>query len=172
MFAIGDYVIYGDTGVCRISNITKLDLACADKDILYYVLNPLYDKGVIFAPKDNGALRMRHIIAKEEAERLIDMIPAIQAEAYHNSALRELSDHYRNIIKTSDCAELIEMTMSIYAKKIQREEGNAKLGLIDQKFMKQAESFLFGELAIALDIPREDVREYIESKVQNFNSPR
>jgi CarD family transcriptional regulator len=172
MFAIGDYVIYRDTGVCKISDITKLELSCADKTILYYVLDPVYEKGAIFAPKDSSESRMRHIITKKEAERLIDLIPAIQAKAYHNTALRELADHYRDILKTSDCAELIEMTMSIYAKKLQREEDNAKLGMVDQRYMKQAESFLFGELAVALNIPRESVQEYIEARVQGRNMVR
>lgn len=36
---------------------------------------------------------------------------------------------------------------------------------IDQRYMKRAEDFLYGELAVALDIPYESVNAYIEDSV-------
>jgi CarD family transcriptional regulator len=41
-----------------------------------------------------------------------------------------------------------------------------KLGAIDERFKKKAEELLFGEFAVVLDIPKEDVRSYISNKVQ------
>lgn len=42
---------------------------------------------------------------------------------------------------------------------------NRHLGQIDKKFMKRAEDLLYGELAAALDIPREDILNYIEERL-------
>lgn len=43
---------------------------------------------------------------------------------------------------------------------------NRHLGQIDKKFMKRAEDLLYGELAAALDIPREDVLNYIQERLE------
>ena len=56
--------------------------------------------------------------------------------------------------------------MSIYAKKQDLEAHKRKVGALDQRFMKRAEDLLFGELAAALDIPREEVPGYIARRVE------
>ncbi|MGN0709116.1 MAG: CarD family transcriptional regulator, partial [Anaerovoracaceae bacterium] len=75
MFSIGDLIVYGGTGVCRVENITKPNFNEFDRDELYYVLQPLYQTGTIYAPVDNDKVFMRKVITKERANELIDMIP-------------------------------------------------------------------------------------------------
>ena len=41
-----------------------------------------------------------------------------------------------------------------------------KFGTVDERFMKRAEELLFGELAAALGIPREEVPRYIEARLE------
>lgn len=167
MFAIGDLIVYGNTGVCEVTDIVTLDSKVIDNKQPYYVLKPLSHESVIYSPVNNTKVMMRPIISKEEAERLIDMIPSIHAEAYHNRTSRDLWEHYESIMKNFSCADLIELTMSIYAKKIESEQQNRKFGSIDQRFMKQAEDLLFDELGAALNIPKEEVPQYIASKVDH-----
>jgi CarD family transcriptional regulator len=104
---------------------------------------------------------MRPIISKDEAERLIQSIPGIRAQAYYNRTLHELTEHYEASLKTHNCTDLIELCMSIYAKKTQLEEQKRKFGSIDERYMKRAEELLFGELAAALCIPKEQMPGYI-----------
>ena len=40
MFEIGEFIVYGHKGICKVEDITYLDMSGADKDRLYYVLNP------------------------------------------------------------------------------------------------------------------------------------
>lgn len=165
VFNIGDLIFYGSTGVCRVKDITPRDFSGADENRLFYTLIPLYQDCVISVPVNTTKIFMRPIISKEEAERLIDTIPTIRAKAYHSRVLRELADHYEASLKTHDCAELIELTMSIYAKKQYAEQQNRKFGAIDERFMKRAEELLFGELAAALGIPKESVPDYIVGRI-------
>lgn len=165
MFKVGDLIHYGSTGVCRVSDITTRDFAGLDKDQLFYILAPLYQDCTISVPVSNTKIFMRPIISKEEAERLIDLVPTIQAEAYHSKVVRELVDHYEETLNTHDCAELIELTMSIYAKKEHAEQQNRKLGAVDERYMKQAEELLFGELGAALGIPKDSVPDYIAERI-------
>ena len=170
MFDIGQLIVYGNTGVCRIKEIKTMDLSEDEKDRLYYELEPLFQDCTILTPADNPKVFMRPILSKSEAERLIDTIPSIEAVAYHSRALREVTEHYESCINTHNCGDLIEMTMSIYAKKQYLEHHNRKFGAVDEHFMKRAEGLLFGELSAALDIPRDDVPKYIKRRVSALSA--
>jgi CarD family transcriptional regulator len=157
--------MYGRTGICKVQGITTLDSPNVDHTLSYYVLEPLYQDGMIYTPINKIQAPIRPVISREEAEKLIDMIPLIRAEAYHNRNLSELTRHYESILNTNNCADLIELTLSIYAKKKYCEEEKRKFGVVDSKYMKRAEDLLFGELAHALDISKEDIPAYIAARV-------
>ncbi len=167
MFAIGDMIIYGGMGVCRVEAIESRKLPKSSEEQSFYVLQPLYQTCSVSTPVDNGKVFMRPVISKEEAERLIETIPGVHAEVYNSKVLRQISEHYESILKHYDCAELIELTMSIYAKKRICEEQKRKLGALDERYMKRAEDMLFGELAVALGIDRQEVQRYIREKIES-----
>ncbi|MDR0862190.1 MAG: CarD family transcriptional regulator [Oscillospiraceae bacterium] len=159
MYKIGDLIFYGRTGVCHVSDLVTQ----ADKEL--YILEPLYCNYTISTPVDTKTY-MRPIIAKEEAERLIDTIPTVKAEPYHSRVIRELTGHYDESLKTNNCADLIALTMSIYEKKQDAELQKRKLGAIDEKYMKRSEELLFVELAAALGIDKDDVPKYIAERLE------
>jgi len=165
MYQVGDLVIYGKTGVCKVIEVTTQEM---EKQRLYYTLMPLYQSCTIFAPVNSTKVFMRPIVSKDEAERLVDMIPSIRAEAYHNQSVNQLAGHYEASLNTHDCAELITLTMSIHAKKKLMEQQKRKFGAVDERFMKCAEELLFGELAAALCISKDEVPEYIAKRVSGI----
>lgn len=165
MYQVGDLIFYGGTGVCRVTGAKTLDLLGTGAPQPYYILNPLYQECTISAPANSDKVFIRSVLTRQEAEDLIDSIPTIQAEAYHNRMLHQLEQHYEASFKSHACADLVEMTMSIYAKKQILKEQKRKFGMVDERFLKRAEDLLFGELAVALDIPKGDVPSYIQSRV-------
>lgn len=166
MFQPGDLVVYGTTGVCRVEAITRPNLTGADRDRQYYLLKPLYQDGVIYAPLEHAKVPIRPVISREEAEGLIDLIPTIQAEACRAPTLQALAQHYQTVVRSHDCRCLLELMMSIYVKRQQVEAQNRRLGMVDERYMKQAERLLYGELAIALGLPFEEVQPYIARRVE------
>ena len=58
--------------------------------------------------------------------------------------------------------------MSIHAKKESMQRQKRRFGSVDERFLKQGEDLLFGELAAALDIPREEVPGYIAARVESL----
>lgn len=168
LYKVNDLIIYGNTGVCKIKDITTGEKIGNDKDQLYYVLQPLNDSCVIYTPVDTTVF-MRSVISAEEAERLIDRIPTIHAQAVYNKRIHELTQYYESAIKEYSCADLIELAMSIYAKKQTAEQQKRRLGQVDEKFMKQAEELLYSEFSLALGIPKDKVQQYIESRVHDIN---
>lgn len=165
MFQPGDMVVYGTTGVCRVEEITRPNLTGVDRNKAYYLLKPLYQDGVIYTPVENGKVSIRPVISREEAEALIDLIPSIQAEVCHAPTLQALAQHYQTAVRSHDCKDLVELMMSIYTKRCQAEAQKRRLGMVDERYMKQAERLLYGELSVALRIPFDEVQPYIARRV-------
>lgn len=165
MYKVGDLLLYGSTGVCRVEELKEQVFPTTGEKRLYYVLKPLYEDCTISTPVDSDRVFIRPIISREEAEQVIARIPQIHAQAYHSRVTRELSEHYDAILKSHDCDSLVELTMSIYIKKQELLQQKRKFGSVDERFLKRAEELLFGELAAALDIPRDQVQKYIEERV-------
>ena len=161
MFQPGELLVYGTTGVCRVEEITTPDLTRSERGRRYYLLKPLYQDGVIYVPVDSGKVPIRSVISREEAEALIDLIPSVRAEACHAPTLQALTQHYQSAVRSHDCRKLLELVMSIYLKRCQAEAQKRRLGMVDERYMKQAERLLYGELSAALDIPYEEVQPYI-----------
>lgn len=166
MFEKNQLVVYGGTGVCRVRDITTPNISIAQRGQLYYVLEPLYQAGTIYTPVDSDKVSMREVISKEEAEHLIDLIPGMRAQAFTSSSVQQLAEHYGQSLQAHDCESLIELVMSIYAKKRSAESQKRRFGQVDASFMKRAEDLLYGEFSVALGIPKDTVGDYIAARVE------
>lgn len=164
MYSIGDLIVYGGEGVCRVEDIGVPATGAASSGRVYYTLAPLYRTGKVFAPVD-GKVFMRPVISRDEAMTVIMQIPHTEGEACTERNLRFLTEHYQERLSRHDCLETVRLIKSIYRKRCLAEEKGKKLGQIDERFMKRAEDMLYGELAVALDIPRSGVVEFITQTI-------
>jgi CarD family transcriptional regulator len=165
MYQIGDLIIYGNMGVCRVMDVAVPSFCKGGEKKSYYLLEPLGQQGEIYIPVDSKVF-MRPVIHREEANRLIDLIPSMQAQAFHSTAMQELTQHYSAALNTHDCQDLIQLIMSIYAKKKYRQQRNQKFGTVDENYMKRAEELLNTEFSVALGIPPSEVPAYIAARVK------
>jgi CarD family transcriptional regulator len=165
VFETGEYVVYGNLGVCKVQDLVTRRFEGLEAEHLYYVLEPVYQGGVLYVPADNPKIYMRRVISADEANRLIDALPAVQGEEFHSRSAQELSAHYAQALQTHKCEDLVELTKSIYHKKEKMARQGKKFGRVDEHYMRQAEDTLFGELAVALGIPREGVQGYINQRL-------
>lgn len=159
MFRANDYVVYGRMGVCRVSGIEQHD----GKN--FYALEAMQQRCRVLAPVD-GKVPIRAIITKEDADAMIDHIPTLTVTPASGTNTRELTELYRSAILSNDCQKLLELTMSIYEKRKNASAVNKKLSGTDERFWREGEALLFGELSYALGIPAEDVKGYISSRVK------
>ncbi len=164
MYQIGDRIIYGSNGVCTVDEIKMIEVPHSDEMKAYYVIKPMYQDCQISVPVDTKVF-MRPIISGQEAIVLIDRIPEMQAEPYYNSALRQLQEYYEAKLKSHSCADLIELALSLHKKKRNLLEQKKKFGAIDERYLKRTEDLLFGELSVALEIPKTEVRQYIKNRL-------
>ncbi len=166
MYQTGDLILYGGTGVCRVTEIVAKKAGRTEPERLYYVLEPLYQTGTITTPVDNDKVFTRPVISRDEAMELIDQIPTIEPEVYYNQNLQQLENHYRAKMEDHDCLSLLRLTMSTYRKKVEREEKKLKFGAVDRRYMERAENLLYGELAVALGIEKDSVQQFIAQRLR------
>ena len=163
MFCIGDLVVYGNTGLCRVVSIGPSELAGAERDRIYYGLEPYYsNKSIIFTPCDSAKVVLRAIISKEEADELIEAIDSIETLIIEDEKLREPT--YKSIIRNCDCHEIMSIIKTIYKRKAARIAEGKKVTANDEKYFLIAEEKLYGELAVALNITKDKVRELINDR--------
>ncbi len=162
-FSIGELILYGETGVCRVTDIVEKPFLGVVQSC--YQLQPMYQSCAIFTPVNNSNVYMRPIITREQAQSLIDSIPNIAPEVVSASTPRQLTDKYNEIIKLHDCEKLVALTKLINEKRQKAIASKKKLSAIDERFYKKAEELLLGELAAALDVDKAGVKGYIEDKV-------
>ena len=88
MFEVGEYVVYGTNGVCRIESIGTLNMGMGDKE--YYTLTPVYEKkSKLFIPVDSRKVIIRPVLTRQETDRLIDEIQDIDLLCIEEEKKRE-----------------------------------------------------------------------------------
>lgn len=164
MFEIGTYIVCGQHGVCRVEAIGPLKLSEAAKDRQYYTLSQIYSRGgVTYAPADSDKIIMREVISKEDAEALINEMESMDVLWVENEKRRE--DTFKKALRTCDNREWVKMIKTLYHRKQERLAQGKKVTASDERFLRAAEENLYGELAVALEMPKDEVENYIIGKI-------
>ncbi|MEG2787262.1 MAG: CarD family transcriptional regulator [Romboutsia sp.] len=171
MYKIGEFIIYGNDGVCEVEDIGEINISSINKKRTYYTLKPAYENGRIFTPVDTSVF-MRAVITYEEVQQLIEMIPSMKDMEFKEKNSRLLQAYYKNILQTHECSDLLAVIAGIYEKKVSAENKGKKLGQIDDRFMKVAEGLINDEFSVVLGIPREEVPSYIRNKINEFEDKK
>lgn len=165
MFEIGEYIVYGNTGVCKVAETSTMAVPGTKTDKLYYTLEPVYDKGCrLFTPVDNQKVKMRPVLTKKEADELIGKIKEIELLWVNDEKNRE--QIYKDAIRTCNCVEWVRIIKTLYLRKQSRLAEGKKVTSSDAKYLHMAEESLYGELSIVMGIPKDEMEKYITSRVE------
>lgn len=158
MFQVGDYIVYGSNGICRVEEITHPDIAGSTPDKLYYVLVPEKTRDSrLFCPTDNNRVVLRSVITAEEAKALLEEVKEI--EPLKIKSERQRDDTYKKAMKSCDLRQCVQMIKALLIRKEEREANGKKVTVTDERYMKLAEDGLYSELALAMGIDREEIKE-------------
>lgn len=165
MFSVGEFIVYGTTGVCRIEEICSLKMSGVSKDKLYYAMTPLESKGSkVYVPVDNEKAVLRPVLTKDEAVKLVEEIPSIGLLWVADERQRE--EIYKKAYRTCDCREWIKIIKTLYLRKMSRIAEGKKVTVMDGRYLSMAEERLYTELSLALDMDKEKVIGYIIQHVE------
>ncbi|MCR4990068.1 MAG: CarD family transcriptional regulator [Lachnospiraceae bacterium] len=165
MYKKGQFVVCGVNGICQVEDITTLNLDGIDRTRKYYLLKPVFSNGsTVYKPTDMEDKSLRLALNKKQAEELISEIPSIDTIAIADE--KTLEKTYKDLIHSCDPKALVSLIKTIHLRKEKRLLKGFKVTALDSRYFKQAEDFLYGELSVALNIPKNEVRDFISSKCE------
>ena len=107
------------------------------------------------------AVMMRPIISRDRAMELIASLPQLPPQRPAERGMRFAKDFYHRLVLRCDCSELAAMIHGICHKRAWAVRHGKKVSQMDERYLKRAEEQLYGELAAALDMPRDQVLPFI-----------
>ena len=164
MYNVGDMVMYGAFGICKVTAIEMRDLTGEEQE--YYILKHINsEKNIFYVPTNNDKAlsKMHSICSKAEVDELISHMNSDGLIWIDNDIKRK--EEYSRIIKDADKHEIIRLIKTLYLRRKQLAESGKKLRSTDENYLSLAENMLFEEFAYALDIDKSEVVEYIEKHI-------
>lgn len=165
MYSVGDTVVCSN-GVCRVEKIGPLagmGKSVANKK--YYTLRPCFDAAAtIYVPVEGDDEALRFALGKEEVRELMNEIEDLDQINISDEKKRELE--YKNAVNSKDPRKLIRIIKTMYFRRKARIESGKKSTAIDERYFRIAENRLYEEMALALEIDRDEVKDYIRSYIE------
>ena len=165
MYKIGDYVVH-KRYVCKIIGIKEKLFNNTD----YYELVNVSDPSLsIKVPTNNDSL-LTKVMSKDEVEDLLKRIPSIPL--IDEVTEKNVENTYRELINSGSKEDLIRIIKSAYIRNENRLKSGKKPGEKDTSYLEMAESTLYNEFSIALNMSYEDAKNYVLKKVSEYDNKR
>ncbi len=155
MFSVGQTVLYGTNGVCKIDDITNKKVGKISME--YYVLKPVCSgTSTLFVPTANETLvaKIRPILSEDEINTLLDENRGCD-EWIENKLTR--TEVFKEIISEGDTAKLIRLIRAIRLHEQEQISKGKRLHLSDERFLKEAEKMICEEFSLVLSIEYDEV---------------
>ena len=150
---IKDYIVCHKQ-VCQIMDI-KNDT---------YILKPIDDNSLTLQVPVNSKV-LRDLISKQEVEKLLKEIPSIEIITNND---RLIEQTYKNLMHSDNFESLIKIIKTTYIRNENRRKNQKKISEIDEEYFTKAESYLYNELSIVLNLSFEETKEYVIKKVSEL----
>ncbi|MGN0628936.1 MAG: CarD family transcriptional regulator [Oscillospiraceae bacterium] len=164
MLNVGETLVYGSSGVCRVEDICVRDCGSGKRE--YYVLQPVYDtRSTVYVPTDSEKLvsHAKALLTRQEVYDMIDDMPEDSFEWIVND--KERGETFRNILEEGSRKDVVKLIRTLYLRKKELSERGKKLRSSDESIMQRAERLLYGEFAWVLGINPSEVTGFIAQRV-------
>lgn len=164
MFQIGDHILYGLHGVCKIDSVEEKKFD--DETHSYYILKPIFDKGstiFVSTKKEQLVAKMIPLLSKSKIEELLDKLPCSEKLWIENESERK--DTYRSIIESSDRSKQLSVLKAILLHKDNLILNKRKMHTGDEISLKNIEKRLYEEFSFVLHKTTDEVKELIRAKI-------
>lgn len=165
-FKLNDIVSYGTNGVFFIESIGKLNFTQTKPNITYLCLKPLYGRKndcTIYLSEERAKSRLRRTMTKKEVTQLLSQVNDIHSIRLGSENRGEME--YKEILQNGDYFEITRLIKTLSDRKQTRLATKKQLTQIDAKYLKLAENMMLDEMAIPLEMNREQVEAHINQKI-------
>lgn len=165
MYQVGEQVVYGIHGVCRVVEIEERVID--RKRMSYLVLEPEGQTGSRYlVPTHNEAAmaKLRPMLTAQEMESLIHADEVRQGTWIADENRRKQT--YRELIGSGDRAALMTMVHTLYVHKAAQSAAGKKFHQCDDNFLRDAEKLLSSEIAMVMGLEQDSARTYLRQQLK------
>lgn len=165
MFEIGQWVLYGSHGVCRVVGTEKQ--LVNRKRTEYLVLEPLtHSESRFYLPTGNPTAmgKLKAVLSAEELTALLGSEEIRENAWIQDEGQRKLA--YRELINGGDRTSLLRMVCSLYRYKEAQAAAGRKFHQCDDNFLRDAEKLLASEIALVLEMTPEQARDHLRQQLK------
>lgn len=165
MFGIGEKILYGSVGVCEIKEICGK--AFGGKLTDYYVLVPVYkEHSTVYVPVDSEPLceKMRKLHTKDELDEILGNLYDEEILWDDNKYTRRES--FTAVLEKGSLKSLFALCRMLDNHNKELMEKGKKLHIFDERIFGDAEKLIGEELSVVLDIPKENVKQYLVGRIK------
>ena len=167
MYQIGDHVVYGINGICQV--LEKQVQQRNGQMVEYLVLSPLEQPAArYFVPTGNelAMRKLRPVMSGAELRALLSSEKIKEDGWIPDENLRKQT--YRELIASGDRAALIQMIWALHRHKQAQLDAGRKFHQSDENFLRDAQKMINAEISLVLEIPADEVEEYILSSLNEM----
>ena len=160
MLNIGECVIYGSHGLCRIEDVLVPSFLERGKEKEYYQMVSAVDAGsVLYVPVEGAEDKVRDYLSAEDAEELIEDIEV--SPELHLPDGKKAEPEIKDIIKRNIADEMMSLVKSLHKIKAVRESEGKKFASTSEKYLNIAEKLLYTELAFSLKSEKDEIKRRV-----------
>lgn len=164
MYQVGEHVLYGLHGVCKIDAIEgkKFDDEIHD----YYILKPVFDHGstiFVSTKKESLVAKMIPTLSAENISKLIDTLSESDSFWIENEADRK--EQFKIIIESDDRNKQLGILKAYLLHKMKLISLKRKMHTGDEILLKNVEKRIFEEFSFVLDKSKEELSSLIYEKI-------
>lgn len=149
MYQVGDQVVYGIHGVCRVVDLEERVID--RKRVSYLALEPVGQDGSRYlVPTHNqvAMAKIRKMLSPEELKHLLAS-DEIRVDGWIRDE-NQRKQVYREKISSGDRAVLMQLICTLYRHKAEQLASGKKVHQCDENFLRDAEKLLAGEISIVM----------------------
>ena len=168
MLNIGECVIYGNHGLCKVREILVPTFLERGNEKQYYMMISAVDAGsVLYVPVEGAEDKVREVICADDAEGLIEGIEEIEEAVLPEG--KKAEPVIQSIVKRNVAEEMMGLVKSLRKIKALREAGGKKFAALNEKYLSIAEKLLYTELAYSLETDKDDVKERVLDELSQLH---
>lgn len=166
MYQIGDRVVYGIHGVCRV--VDQEEQIIDRKRQSYLVLEPVGQEGSRYLVPAHNAAAMAKLHRMLTPEQLMGLFASdeIRSDGWIGDE-NQRKQTYRELISSGDRANLMKMVRTLYRHKAAQAAAGKKVHQCDDNFLRDAEKLLSGEVAIVMGMEYEQARSFLREQLKS-----
>ena len=164
MFEIGEHIVYGVNGICRVAEICPSPYDKTDPRT-YYLLIPVHNPmgSTIYTPVDNDRVPMRRLMTKGEIDDLIAAMPNI--ETLTVPVEKQRREIYRTVISALRPEGYVSVIKTVHRRREELTAARKHFPVSDLEYGRLAKHLLYSECAHVLGIAEDGIESYIEEKL-------